>query len=305
VRAQRSDDPVETPPRGVSGGVAAVRLRIDLAYDGAPFAGFARQPDQVTVQGTLEAALERLLGVPVTTTGAGRTDRGVHALAQVVHLDVPAAPARGTSLAVPDRATSVTSSDRLASAVADLLTLRTRLDRLVGPPITIWAVRRVPDSFDARFSARSRGYRYRLVDAAAADPIRRADRWHVGEPLDVGAMRRGVRPLVGEHDFASFCRRAPGRSTVRRLTLATVSRPAPGRVDVRLEGGAFCHQQVRSIVGCLVEVGRGRRPAAWIAEVLAARDRAAAARVAPPQGLTLERVGYGRGVPAAPPPGVR
>jgi tRNA pseudouridine38-40 synthase len=183
--------------------------------------------------------------------------------------------------------------------------LRARLDHLVGPAITVWAVRRVPRHFDARFSARSRGYRYRLVDAVTADPIRRSDRWHVGEPLDVGAMRRGARLLLGEHDFASFCRRAPGRTTVRRLTLATVTRPVPGRVDVRLVGTAFCHQQVRAIVGCLVEVGRGRRPSGWIGEVLAARDRAAAARVAPPHGLTLERIGYGPGVPAAPPSGVR
>jgi tRNA pseudouridine38-40 synthase len=296
VRTLRSDDPVEAAPPGEPGGVAAVRLRIDLAYDGAPFAGFARQPDQVTVQGTLETALERLLGCHVTTTGAGRTDRGVHALAQVVHLDVPVGP--GSVAPGP-------SAGRAAAAVGDLATLRVRLDHLVGPAVTIWAVRRVPEHFDARFSARSRGYRYRLVDAAAADPIRRGDRWHVGEPLDVDAMRRGVRRLLGEHDFASFCRRAPGRTTVRRLTLATVARPGPGRIDVRLEGTAFCHQQVRSIVGCLVEVGRGRRPPEWIGEVLDARDRATAARVAPPQGLTLERVGYGHGVPAAPPPGVR
>jgi tRNA pseudouridine38-40 synthase len=296
VRTERSDDPVEAAPRGAPGGVAAVRLRIDLAYDGAPFAGFARQPDQVTVQGTLEAALARVLGSHVTTTGAGRTDRGVHALAQVVHLDVPVGPA----WTAPEAA-----AGRAVAAVTDLATLRARLDHLVGPAITIWMIRRVPERFDARFSARSRGYRYRLVDAAAADPIRRGDRWHVGEPLDVGAMRRGVRALLGEHDFASFCRRAPGRTTIRRLTLATVSRPSAGRVDVRLEGTAFCHQQVRSIVGCLVEVGRGRRPAGWVDEVLAARDRAVAARVAPPHGLTLERVGYGRGVPAAPPPGVR
>jgi tRNA pseudouridine38-40 synthase len=300
VRVHRSGDPVEAAPRGTSDGVAAVRLRIDLAYDGAPFAGFARQPDQVTVQGTLEAALERLLGVAVTTTGAGRTDRGVHAIAQVVHLDVPVGLDRATEVPIP-----VAPPGRSATVVTDLPTMRARLDRLVGPAVTIWMVRRVPDHFDARFSARSRAYRYRLVDAPAADPIRRADRWLLGEPLDVGAMRRGVRLLLGEHDFASFCRRAPGRTTVRRLTAATVSRPASGRVDVRVEGTAFCHQQVRSIVGCLVEVGRGRRPPMWIGEVLAARDRAAAARVAPPQGLTLERVGYGPGVPAAPPPGVR
>jgi tRNA pseudouridine38-40 synthase len=295
VRGPRSDDPAEVTRQGTPGGVAAVRLRIDLAYDGAPFAGFARQRDQVTVQGTLEDALERLLGHAVRTTGAGRTDRGVHALAQVVHLDVPGGAVAGRG-GPPDRA---------VTAVSDLSTLRTRLDHLVGPAITVWMVRHVPSHFDARFSARSRAYRYRLVDAVAADPIRRGDRWHVGEALDVGAMRRALRPLLGEHDFASFCRRASGRTTVRRLTLATVSRPHAGRVDVRLAGTAFCHQQVRSIVGCLVEVGRARRPPGWVDEVLAARDRAAAARVAPPHGLTLERVGYGPGVPAAPPPGVR
>ena len=260
-----------------------VRLRIDLAYDGAPFAGFARQRDQSTVQGTLEAALERILGQDVATTGAGRTDRGVHARGQVIHLDVDPTPVRA------------------ARAVYDTEVLRGRLDRLVGNAVTIWAVRRVPAAFDARFSAVSRSYRYRLVDAAAADPIRRHDRWHLGETLDVVAMRSAARVLIGEHDFASFCRRAPGRTTVRRIDRLTVARPVDGRVDVAVEGPAFCHQQVRSIVGCLVEVGRGRRSPQWLADVLAAGDRSAAARVAPPHGLTLERVSYGRGSPAAPP----
>jgi tRNA pseudouridine38-40 synthase len=261
----------------------AVRLRIDLAYDGAPFAGFARQPDQVTVQGELERMLARLLDQDVALTVAGRTDRGVHALAQVVHLDV--------ALGVP----------RAARALTDLAVLRDRLDHQLGPAITIWAVRRVGAGFDARFSATARRYRYRLVDAPAADPIHRHDRWHVPGPLSVAAMRRGAHELLGEHDLASFCRRAPGRTTVRRLDRLSVTRPQPGRVDVVLEGPAFCHQQVRSIVGCLVEVGRGRREPSWLGEVLRARDRQAAARVAPPHGLTLERVRYGRGWPAAPP----
>ncbi len=260
-----------------------IRLRIDLAYDGAPFAGFARQHDQATVQGTLDAALQRILGQDVATTGAGRTDRGVHARGQVAHVDVDPAPTRA------------------ARAVQDVEVLRGRLDRLVGDAVTIWAVRRVPAVFDARFSAVARSYRYRLVEAVAADPIRRHDRWHLGEALDVTAMRSAARVLVGEHDFASFCRRAPGRSTVRRIDRLTVARPVTGRVDVGVEGPAFCHQQVRSIVGCLVEVGRGRRTPQWMADVLAAGDRSAAARVAPPHGLTLERVSYGRGAPAAPP----
>ena len=264
-----------------------IRLRIDLAYDGAPFAGFARQPDQTTVQGTLEGALTRLLGQDAQTTGAGRTDRGVHALGQVVHLDVD--PAAG----------------RAKRALTDLSDLRARLDHLVGPAITVWQVREVADDFDARFSATARHYRYRLTDALIADPLDRHVRWHVGEPLKLSAMRLAASHLIGEHDFASFCRRVPGRTSIRRLESITLSRPHTGEIHVRLRGNAFCHQQVRSIVGCLVEVGRGRRPPDWTAEVLAARDRAAAAQVAPAHGLVLEAVSYGRRWPAAPPAAVR
>ena len=269
-----------------------VRLRIDLAYDGAPFAGFARQPDQTTVQGTLEGALQRLVGQDVTSTGAGRTDRGVHARAQVVHvdLDVTTRPP-GSEVRV----------DRAERAVADLEVLRHRLDQLVGPAITIWQVSSVSQAFDARFSAVARTYRYRLVDALAADPIVRHDRWHVGEPLDVDAMQQAGQALVGEFDFASFCRKGPGQHTVRRIERVAVSRPSRGRVDIRIDGTAFCHQQVRSITGCLVEVGRGRRPSRWVGQVLEARDRSVAAAVAPPHGLTLERVSYGRRWPASPP----
>jgi len=264
-----------------------IRLRIDLAYDGSPFAGFARQRDQITVQGEVEGAAARLLGQPIELTGAGRTDRGVHALAQVGHLDVdPTVP-------------------RAARVLVDLELLRARLDQQVGRAITIWQVRLVPPRFDARFSATARRYRYRLVDAPMADPLHRHDRWHLGEALQLAAMRAGARHLVGEHEFASFCRRAPGRTTVRRLDRLTLRRAARGRIDVVLDAPAFCHQQVRSIVGCLVEVGRRRRHPDWIAEVLAAEDRQAAARVAPPHGLTLEQVRYGRHWPASPPVAVR
>jgi tRNA pseudouridine38-40 synthase len=266
----------------------SVRVRIDLAYDGSPFAGFARQPDQRTVQGTLEGALSRVLGQDVLTTGAGRTDRGVHALAQVVHLEVD-----------PD-------SQRTARALADLDGFAVRLDRLVGPEIAIWAARAVSDDFDARFSATGRGYRYRIADSAVLAPLDRHDRWHVHDPLAVGPMRAAASHLLCEHDFAAFCRRPPaGRTTVRRLDEMTIRRPRPGEVDVRLVGNAFCHNQVRSVVGCLVEVGRGRREPAWMGAVLEGRDRSLAARVAPPQGLVLERVSYGRRWPAAPPAAVR
>ena len=233
-----------------------------------------------------------VLGQRVRTTGAGRTDRGVHALAQVIHLDVEVAAGRAAALVGAPG----------LGAGRDLDVLRARLDHLVGPAITVWRARRVGARFDARFSAVARAYRYRLVDdLAGADPIRRHDRWYVGQPLDIAAMRVALDHLVGEHDFASFCRRAEGRTTVRRIDVVGVHRPSRGRIDVRLAGPAFCHQQVRSIVGCLVEVGRGRREPDWVAGVLAARDRASAARVAPPHGLTLERVSYGRSWPASPP----
>lgn len=263
-----------------------MRLRIDLAYDGSPYVGFARQPDQVTVQGTLEDGLSRLLGTDIATVCAGRTDRGVHALAQVVHFDLP-----------DDRSAEV---ERLG-----LATLHRRLDAFTGPTITIWSVRRVSGAFDARFSATERAYRYRLVDdSVAADPLVRHDRWHLDEPLAIAPMRVAGRHLVGEHDFASFCR-AGGRHTVRQIDALRVTRPGPGTIEISLRGPAFCHQQVRSIVGCLVEVGRSRRSPSWVADVLAARDRAVAARVAPAHGLTLERVAYGRRWPAAPPLEVR
>jgi tRNA pseudouridine38-40 synthase len=271
-----------------------LRLRIDLAYDGAPFAGFARQPDQVTVQGTLEGALSRVLGQPVDLTCAGRTDRGVHALAQVVHLDVD------TSTAVAQRSLG----DVLAGARTGT-ELRRRLDRLVGPAITVWQVLRVPPTFHARFSATGRGYRYRLADDEALAPLERFDRWHVATPLVIGPMRDAAAHLTGEHDFAAFCRKVPGRSTVRRLDRIAITRPAPGEVHVRLAGQAFCHNQVRAIVGCLVEVGRGRWEAGRVGEVLASRDRQRLARVAPPHGLTLERVSFGRRGPASPPASVR
>lgn len=255
------------PPPGT------VRLRIDLAYDGAGFHGFARQAEQRTVQGVLEDALSRLVQAPVTTTGAGRTDAGVHALAQTVHADVPAG----------------------ARLLGDLSRARGALDALCGPEVAVWRVRRVPGSFDARFSATQRRYRYLLCDAPAMSPLRRHDTWHLGPPrLDVEAMAAGGVHLVGEHDFSSFCRRAGDQHLVRRIDRLAVRRARAGLVVLAVDGAAFCHQQVRSVTGCLVAVGQGTRPPDWVAGVLAARDRQAAGRVAPPHGLTLVGVSYRR-----------
>lgn len=220
--------------------------------------------------------------VPLTV--AGRTDRGVHALAQVVHVDVDPPEQRGRA------------------ALADLPVLRERLDRMVGDAITIWRVQAVDDGFDARFSALWRAYRYRMA-SPPADPRLRALVWHVPGALDVAAMRTALQAVLGEHDYASFCRRAPGRTTMRRVLEADVATTDDdSEVHVTLRGTAFCHQMVRAITGSLVEVGRDRRPAGWLAEVLAARDRSVAGPVAPPHGLTLEAVGYPAPHHDAPPP---
>lgn len=267
-----------------------VRLRVDLAYDGEPFHGFAKQKDlEQTVQGRLEAALRRVFGQDVDTTCSGRTDRGVHARGQVVHGDVRADhPSRG-------------ASGRTAAMLDDLDVARERLDHAVGEAITIWRVSVARPDFNARFSASRRHYRYRLVDAPAVDPLERLGAWHVrGGPLRLRPMQQALKVLVGEHDFASFCRKAPGKTTVREVLRGTVSRPDPGKIDVRLVGNAFCHNQVRSIVGCLVHVGRGEGDADWMRSVLEAQDRRVAARVAPPQGLILERVDFSRGIPSSP-----
>lgn len=244
-----------------------VRVRIDLAYDGGGFRGYAAQPDRRTVQGVLEQALARLCdGAAVATAVCGRTDAGVHALGQVVHADVPAE----------------------ARLLADLDRARDALDAICGPEITVWRVRRVPWSFHARFSATQRRYRYRLCDAEAMAPLWRHDTWHVGGPeLDIEAMQAGAQHVVGEHDFSSFCRRRADEHLLRRIDRVAVRRHARGLVTVDVDGKAFCHQMVRSVVGCLLPVGRGRRAPGWVAEVVAARTRQAVGRVAPPHGLML------------------
>ncbi len=290
-----------------------VRVRIDLAYDGAGFRGFASQPDLPTVQGTLEGALSRLCGlvhgrdpvpgVPlvddrIATTCAGRTDAGVHALAQSVHLDV-------------DGAWSAAAQRFVRLAHEDPQELARRLHDLVGEAVTIWSVMVVGADFDARFSAGERRYRYVLTDAGAIDPRGRGHRWDVGAALDDAAMHAAAQRLLGEHDFASLCRRSGGRHTRRRIDEIAVRRsagrgPAGGRagrgeeIHLTLRGPAFCHQQVRAITGCLVEIGLGKEDPDWMGEVLAARDRSVAARVAPPGGLTLEAVAYPDPWPDAP-----
>lgn len=239
--------------------------KIDLGYDGTAFRGFARQAGQRTVQGVLEERLARVLGGEVTTTGAGRTDAGVHARRQVV---------------------SFQWGDDL-----DLARLARSLNGMMGPEVVVFSVEKAVDDFNARFSARWRLYRYRVLNASLADPLNRHFCWHVVEPLDLTAMNEAAERVVGEHDFASFCRTPQSGSTTRRVLSAEWA--LEGEMTVfTISANAFCHQMVRSIVGFMVDVGKGRRRAEEIETVLAARDRSKASNMAPPHGLILWDVGY-------------
>jgi tRNA pseudouridine38-40 synthase len=243
-----------------------VRLRIDLSYDGTDFHGWATQPDLRTVQGTLEAALATVLRVPdVAVVCAGRTDTGVHARGQVVHVDLDE------------------HDDRL---------LR-RLNGILPPDVRVRAVVPADPGFDARFTALWRRYAYRVADhPRLVDPLRRHHVLAWPRPLDVEAMAEASRPLLGLQDFAAFCKRREGATTIRTLQELTWARGADGLAVATVQADAFCHHMVRSLVGCLLAVGEGRRPVGWPAEVLAAATRDPAVAVVPAHGLTLEEVGY-------------
>jgi tRNA pseudouridine38-40 synthase len=253
-------------------GEAGVRLRLDVAYDGGGFHGWARQPGQRTVQQAIEDALGLLLGQDPgpTLTVAGRTDAGVHARGQVAHADVAAA-----------------SWDRAGAAA-----LR-RLAGLLPTDVRVRAIGPAPAGFDARFSALSRRYSYRVCDdPAALDPLRRTDTLWYPRALNLDRMNEAARACLGEHDFAAFCRRREDATTVRALLELRWERPEPGIAQARVVADAFCHNMVRALAGGLLAVGDGSRPPDWLAEVLAARVRDSAVRVAPPHPLCLEEVRY-------------
>jgi tRNA pseudouridine38-40 synthase len=253
--------PVEAPLAG-----EAVRVKLVVAYDGRNFAGFAPNVGVRTVGGTLEAALERVLRHPVELAVAGRTDAGVHAGGQVVSFD-----ARAEGL--------------------DLLRVQRALNRMLRPAIAVRAAEVAAPGFDARFSARARRYRYLVLNRPTPDPFLAATAWHVEVPLDIARMRLACDPLIGEHDFSSFCRRPKGDGEVSLVRRVLDARDGLLRFDI--EATAFCHQMVRSIVGTLVDVGRGRLRAGQVKGILAARDRGGAGEPAPPHGLSLEEVVYG------------
>ncbi len=257
-----------------------MRLRLDLAYDGTEFSGWAAQPGLRTVEGELSAALTTLLRAPdpVRLTVAGRTDAGVHARGQVAHADVSEA----AYLAVVGR------SDRTPEVAA-----LTRLGGLLGPDLVVHRVSRAPDGFDARFAAVWRRYSYRIADRSAGhDPLRRRDTVWLREDLDVDAMTQAGARLVGLKDFAAFCKRREGATTVRTLMEFSWTRGAEGAVEARVVADAFCHSMVRALVGAVVPVGLGREPVDWPAQVQASAERSSRVTVMPAHGLCLEEVGY-------------
>ena len=254
-------------PASPSGDGGLVRLRVDLAYDGTEFSGWARQPGLRTVEETLARALGTALRLPEppSLTVAGRTDSGVHATGQVAHVDVP--------------------------EDADLDRLPRRLAGLLSADVVVRRITVAAPGFDARFSATGRRYRYRVTDLPA-DPLRRRDTVAWPRPLDAPAMEEAAAGLLGEHDFAAYCRPREGATTIRTLRRLRVERDADGVVVATVEADAFCHNQVRAMMGALLAVGEGRRPTSWPAEVLRAGVRDSAVTVAPAHGLTLVHVDY-------------
>ena len=270
--ASASGDPAPTERSEGPPAPALERTCLVLAYDGAPFHGFARNEGVRTVGGDLTEAIARVLGAPVELTCAGRTDKGVHARAQVVTFDAPV-------------------------GAVDLVALVRAVNRLCGPAISVRSARTVDRSFDARFSATARRYRYLVHNRPTPDPFSATSAWHVDQPLSLPAMVPACDALIGEHDFAAFCRRPKRRdgepaSLVRRVTEATWHDDGEGRLRFEIEASSFCHQMVRSVVGTMVDVGRGRTRPGDLLGIIASLDRNRAGEPAPPHGLTLWTVRY-------------
>lgn len=243
-----------------------------VAYDGSAFHGFAAQPGTRTVAGVLGEAIEKVVRHPVDLVCAGRTDRGVHAWGQVVSLD-------------------------LAPSV-DLEALHRSLLKLCGPEIVVREVASAEPDFHARFSARARTYRYTVLNRPVPDPFLAATTWHVAVPLDLELLALACDPFLGEHDFSAFCRRPKADpdmgpvSLVRRVRRAGWTDLGDGVLRFEIEATAFCRQMVRSIVGTVAAAGHAEVRAGDIRGILRSGDRAAAAPIAPPQGLCLWRVAY-------------
>jgi len=268
---------------------ASARWRMTVAYRGTDFHGFAKQPGQRTVAGDLADALQRMARMPASPNivCAGRTDTGVHATAQVIHVDLPS-PLPTT------REGELTVEQMLNS-----------LNHQTGSDVSVLDAVIVNPEFDARHSARWRRYRYLVHESAVPDPLLNGLSWQMPGPLDVRAMSQAIGAVIGSHDFRSFCRRAPGTTSgepiIRLVTNATVEIvDDDGTIDliggrlvrIEIQASSFCHQMVRSIVSEIVEIGRGRSNGAELVALLRSHNRHGAPQPAPPEGLCLIGVGY-------------
>lgn len=267
-----------------------IRLRLDIAYDGTDFAGWATQTGQRTVAGVIDEALTTVFRTPIVTRAAGRTDTGVHATGQVAHVDIPA---DAVPLAYPRHwRTGGQGPDVAAGADPEFLPLVRRLAKLLTDDVRILDIRRAPEGFDARFSALRRHYTYRLSSApygVAPAEARFVTPW--GRPLDLEAIRAASQELLGLNDFAAFCRPREGATTIRDLQRLDWERDGHA-ITAYVTADAFCWSMVRSLVGALLAVGEGRLDPAFCAGLLEQTSRSSAFAVAPARGLTLVGVDY-------------
>jgi tRNA pseudouridine38-40 synthase len=256
------------------------RVRLDLAYDGTAFNGWAKQPGQRTVQGTLEDALAMVFRAPVGLVVAGRTDAGVHATGQVAHLDVT-----DEQLAALDQRGRPVTQEALGRRLNGILGLKSDL--------VISRSSFAPEGFDARFSPLWRRYQYRIADAAAPrNPLTRLHTLWYPARLDEHAMNSAAHELLGLHDWAAYCRPRVGATTIRTLQAFEWDREPDGTLVARLQADAFCHSMVRALVGATVAVGQGALPQGRLADIRDAGERTNEFKVMPAHGLTLTEVGY-------------
>ncbi|MGG5173445.1 tRNA pseudouridine(38-40) synthase TruA [Pseudarthrobacter sp. J1763] len=273
------------PATPTFGGGGFLRVRLDLAYDGGPFSGWATQPGLVTVQGSLEEALALMLRRRVRVTVAGRTDAGVHASGQVAHIDL-----------TPEEWGSLPRGNELAPGEALRRRLDGALNRVLGDDHSALVIRKselADPGFDARFSALWRRYSYRIVDLPQyRDPLSRTvTLWHK-HALDVEAMNAGARTLLGLQDFRAFCKPREGATTIRELQRFEFTRGQDGVITVAVQADAFCHNMVRALVGSTLRVGDGREKPEWLYARLQAGIRDAKSVLAAPHPLVLEEVAY-------------
>ena len=258
---------IAPPPEGQT------RYKLTVSYDGTTFHGFAKNPGVETVEGLLIEALHKVLGKAPTLTCAGRTDAGVHAKAQIVSFD---------------------------SVPFEINRIQNALNALCHPSVVITSIEETTDDFNARFSAKSRTYRYQILNQAHPDPFLSRYTWHVYSPISIEKLKTAGQELLGEHDFSSFCRKnimeiggqkVPA-SLIREIKTLRWEVPDKNLIELWVTANAFCHQMVRSITGTLVDIGVGKIDEFSMLEILNARDRNMAGQVAPPHGLTLWNVNY-------------